>query len=240
VFAVVGMPVTRHQQLTVGLLALGPSSWVSHEAAAGLHGLDRSPQGAVEFTVEREHRGRPGPFSVHTSGTIPLIDRVDVDGFRALSATRTILDLARARASRPRLEAAIDSAVRLGLTSPVALHARLTDRRAPGIWGAPLLDQLLVDSGGHSMLERRFLELCRRAVLPRPSTQVLHRRDGTTFARVDFMFEPYGVVVEVSGQLGHSTPRDRARDAQRRNELQDVGREVYESTWDDVTQRRRR
>ncbi len=174
---------------------------------------------------------------MHSSGAIPLIDQVTLDGFRALSATRTILDLARARASRPRLEAAIDSAVRLGLTSPVALRARLAERRGPGIWGATLLDELLVDSGGHSMLERRFLELCRRAGLPRPSTQVIHRRDGKTFARVDFMFEPYGVVVEVSGQLGHSTPRDRARDAQRRNELQDVGRKVYEYTWDDVTTR---
>ena len=66
------------------------------------------------------------------------------------------------------------------------------------MWGVPLLDELLADSGGHSMLERRFLELCRRAGLPRPSTQVIHRRDGSTFARVDFMFDPYGVVVEVS------------------------------------------
>src|SRR4051812_23799093 len=132
VFAVVGMPETWHQQLMVGLLALGPSSWVSHEAAAALHGMDRSPPGAVELTVERGQRGRPGPFTVHSSGAIPLIDQVTLDGFRALSATRTILDLARARASRPRLEAAIDSAVRLGLTSPVALRARLAERRGPG------------------------------------------------------------------------------------------------------------
>jgi hypothetical protein len=100
-----------------------------------------------------------------------------------------------------------------------------------------LVDDLLPDTGGHTMLERRFLELCRRAGLPRPSTQVIHRRGGATFARVDFLFEPFGVVVEVSGQLGHSTPNDRARDAQRRNELQDVGRKVYEYTWSDVTGR---
>jgi hypothetical protein len=120
------------------------------------------------------------PFVVHTSGDVPRIDRVSAGGFRALSATRTVLDA------------------------------------------------LLVDSGGHSILERRFLEVVRRAGLPRPATQVIHRRDGTTFARVDFLFEAFGVVVEVSGQLGHSTPGDRARDAQRRNELQDVGRAVYE------------
>lgn len=66
---------------------------------------------------------------------------------------------------------------------------------------------------------------------------MIHRRDGATFARVDFFFEPFGVVIEVSGRLGHSSPAERARDAQRRNELQDVGRKVYEYTWEDVTQR---
>ncbi len=68
---------------------------------------------------------------------------------------------------------------------------------------------------------------------------MIHRRDGKTFARVDFLFEPYGVVVEVSGRLGHSAPGERARDAQRRNELQDVGRKVYEYTYDDVMRRGR-
>jgi hypothetical protein len=237
VYAVVGMPETWQQRLQVGLLALGDESWVSHESAARLHGLDRSPDDAVELTVGRGRRGRPGPFTVHTTGELPRIDQVEVAGMRAVSATRTILDLARAGATRARLEAAIDSAVRLGLTAPVALRARLARRRGAGMWGVRLLDDLLVDAGGHSMLERRFLELCRRAGLPRPSTQVIHRHGTSTFARVDFLFEAYGVVVEVSGQLGHSTPRDRARDAQRRNELQDVGRKVYEYTWDDVTRR---
>lgn len=87
------------------------------------------------------------------------------------------------------------------------------------------------------MLERRFLALTREAGLPRPTTQVIHRRDGQTFARVDFLFEPYGLVVEVSGRKGHSSPAERARDAQRRNELQDVGRKVFEYTWEDVTRR---
>ncbi len=237
VFTVAGAPDSWEQRLQVGLLALGADSWVSHEAAARLHGLDRSPDGAVELTVLRGRRGRTGPYTVHTTETLARIDRVTVGGFRAVSATRTVLDLARARAPRPRLEAAIDSAVRLGLTSPVVLRARLAERRGPGRWGVRLLDDLLVDSGVHSMLERRFLELCRYAGLPRPATQVIHRRGDATFARVDFLFEPYGVVVEVSGRLGHSTPRERARDAQRRNELQDVGRRVYEYTWEDVTSR---
>jgi very-short-patch-repair endonuclease len=94
---------------------------------------------------------------------------------------------------------------------------------------------MITDSGGHTMLERRFLELVREAGLPRPRTQVVFRSDGRHVARVDFLFDHVGVVVEVSGQKGHASPSERARDAQRRNELQDLGLRVFEYTWDDVT-----
>jgi len=56
-------------------------------------------------------------------------------------------------------------------------------------------------------------------------------------ARVDFLFDEFAVVVEVSGGKGHSSPSERARDAQRRNELQDLGQRVFEYTWEDVTRR---
>ena len=46
------------------------------------------------------------------------------------------------------------------------------------------------------------------------------------------------MVVEVSGTKGHSSPSERARDAQRRNELQDLGMKVYEYTWEQVTGQR--
>jgi very-short-patch-repair endonuclease len=96
----------------------------------------------------------------------------------------------------------------------------------------------LIDSGGESVLERRFLALMREAGLPRPTTQAVQRRDGRHVARVDFLFEPYKVVVEVSGALGHSTRTDRDRDAQRRNELTDLGFRVFVYTWTHVTKQR--
>lgn len=228
---------TADRARAAGLLALGPGAVLSHGAAAILHGFDRTPPGELEFTVLRTDRGRRMPFRVHTTDVLPSIDRVVVDGLPCTSATRTVLDLARARVARLRLEAAIDSAVRLGLSSPRVLIDRLGQLRGPGHWGATLLDELLVDTGGHTMLERRFLELVRRAGLGRPETQVVFRRDATTYARVDFFFPSARAVVEVSGRKGHSSPGERARDAQRRNELQDAGMAVYEYTWEDVTQR---
>jgi len=237
VYAVRGVPETHRYRLRLGLLCLGERSWVSYEAAATLHALDRSTLDAVEFTVDRNRRTDVLPFTVHTTTMLKPIDFVLVDGFRTMSATRTIIDLAHARAHIRRVEAAIDSAVRLGLSSPEVLANRLETLRGSGRWGCRLVDELIVDSGGHTMLERRFLEIVRRIGLPRPRTQVVHRKNGRHVARVDFLFDEAGVVIEVTGRLGHSTPIERARDAQRRNELQDIGRRVYEYTWEDVTER---
>ena len=234
VYAIVGSPCSWHRSLMAGLLCLGGESWVSHEAAAALHGFDRALKEPVEFTVMRRRRGSEVPFAVHTTTCLPPIDQVKVAGFPSTSATRTIIDLARARIPTVRLEAAIDSAVRTGASAPIVLASRLGDLRGPGRWGSLRLDALLIDSGGHTILERRFLQLMREAGLPRPSTQVVHRRDGRTFARVDFVFEEQSVVVEVSGRKGHASDAERAKDAQRRNELQDVGRRVYEYTYQEV------
>ena len=87
------------------------------------------------------------------------------------------------------------------------------------------------------MLERRFLELIGAAGLPRPSTQVVFRSDQRTVARVDFLYRELSIAIEVSGRRGHSSPSERARDAQRRNELQDMGVRVFEYTWEDVMRR---
>jgi hypothetical protein len=239
VYAIVGAPVTHRRRLRQGLLSLGPDAFVSFEAAAALHGLDRSDPGAVELTVPRARRGRHRSLDtvVHTTRFVGPLDVVVVDGLRTSSATRTVIDLALARRSPMRIEAAIDSAVRLGSSSPAVIARRLESLRGSGRWGCRLIDRLLADSGGHSPLERRFLGIVRELGLPRPLTQVIHRRNGRHVARVDFLFADHGVVVEVTGRRGHSTPADRARDAQRRNELQDLGRKVYEFTFEQVTRR---
>ena len=237
VYALRGSPDTHRRRLRCGLLCLGDRSWVSFEAAAALHGLDRSRPHAVEFTIERPRRPAVLPFAVHTTKRLDPIDHVIVDGFRVTSATRTVFDLALARAHPQRIEAAIDSAVRLQLSSPEVLARRLEGLRGSGRWGCRLVEEMIVDSGGHTHLERRFLELVREAGLPTPRKQVVFRAGGRHVARVDFFFDAFDVVVEVSGQKGHASPTERARDAQRRNELQDLGVRVFEYTFDDVTKR---
>jgi Protein of unknown function (DUF559) len=133
--------------------------------------------------------------------------------------------------------AAIDSAIRMQLSSPEVIRTRLFDIRRRGRAGVRLVDSLLEDAGGHTMLERAFLRAMREAGLPRPETQVVFSDGERTLARVDFLYRRWRIVVEVSGQLGHTTPTERARDAQRRNELQALGFAVYEFTWEQVTRR---
>jgi hypothetical protein len=93
----------------------------------------------------------------------------------------------------------------------------------------------MLDSGGESALERRFLRVVRAAGLPRPRPQVAGVRESGRAMRVDFEF-PNGLVAEVSGRLGHTSDRDRQREVRRRNALSAQGRNYVEFTTADVVE----
>lgn len=241
VYRVSGAPATWVQSLQVGVWALGKESMVSHASAARLHGLDRfEHEHSLEFTVPRSHRNRGlagSPARVHSTTERETGDVVRVHGLPVTSPVRTIVDLARAGVTTGMLEAAVDSAARLRLTTIDRIIDRIEAYHGPARRGLAGLDRVVLTSGGHSVLERRFLQLVRRCGLPMPTPQVVHRHDGRHVARVDFLFPEQNVVVEVSGGRGHSTASDRAKDARRRNELQQMGRTVLEFTFEDVMER---
>jgi Protein of unknown function (DUF559) len=227
-------PITWHQQLWAALLAVGPAAVVSHEAAAAMHGIGGFAGGAIVLSVPRAARGRRPGMHVHGVGRLARPDVVELARMPVTSASRAIIDLAAIGTSADRLGDGIDDAVRLGLSSPAYLRRRLDALGRRGRSGVRLLDELMLDSGGHSHLERRFLRIVRSAGLPRPSCQVIHRRGSRTVARVDFEWTPWRTVVEVSGRRGHVSERDRTRDAHRRNELQHEGFTVVEFTTSHV------
>jgi hypothetical protein len=155
-----------------------------------------------------------------------------------MSATRTMIDVA--RFVRPdRLTAALDAALRDGLTSEEALHRRITQLRSSGRYGIPQLLAVIEGSeitrGGHSWLERRFLELCGRAMLPRPATQQVLTRTGDRLVRVDCRFPGTRVVVELLGYRWHRTKAQMSRDAERQNALILDGLLPIQFTYDQVT-----
>jgi very-short-patch-repair endonuclease len=209
-----------------------------HSAAARWHGLEGFADDRVELALPRAvgRRATPGAI-VHASRHLPRTDVRRVRGLPVTAPGRTIIDLARAGESPARIERAIDSAIELRLVTLDRLLDRASSIVGPGRWGLAVLDAALLDAGGHSVLERAFLRVVRLAGLPRPQTQVVHREIGRHLARVDFLFPRHGLVVEVSGGRGHSSPAERAKDAARRNDLQRLGRQVIEFTYEQVVRR---
>jgi very-short-patch-repair endonuclease len=231
-----GQPATWRRDLQAALFDAGDSALASHRSAAHLHGFDGFGEGPIELITARLHRNRHVAAIVHTPAEVPLRDRCTVDGFRCTTPARTIVDLA-AVCTPGELENAIDSAIRLGGTSAEFLIRRHAQLRGRGRYGAPRLDAALLDVGGTNKLERRFLRLCRQANLPKPRCQIVHKRGSQTVARVDFDFASSPLVVEVEGQVGHASSRQRQRDAKRRRELFNLGRVVLSFTYEDVFQR---
>src|SRR5687768_4685204 len=74
VAVVVGSPDTWYRKLQIGLLALGPDAWVSHEAAAALLGLDKALVEPVHFTTLRAVRRSLSFGQVHTTAHVGHLD----------------------------------------------------------------------------------------------------------------------------------------------------------------------
>ena len=123
-----------------------------------------------------------------------------------MSATRTLVDLARF-VSPEQLTAALDSALRDGRTSEDLLHRRIASLRSSGRYGIPQLLAVIegceASRGGHSWLERRFLELCAHAGLPKPLTQQVMSRAQDRLVHVDCRCAGTPVVVELLGYRWH-------------------------------------
>ncbi len=226
-------PPTWELEVRAGTMWLGKDAGLHAAAALRWLGVEGFNEAAVDFLVPRSRRHIPPWLNLHTTTRWSRGDFVRKDGVLCSTATRAIIDLA--ATSTPRVvESAIDSGIRMRLTSVPTLTSRLRDLGGSGRTGTRLLRTLLLDSGGESALERAFLKLVREHGLPRPATQVVYRADTDLAIRVDFEYVGHDVVVEVSGKRGHSSDADRGRDARRRNELQRIGKKVIEFTTADV------
>lgn len=229
---------TTHQQLIEAIASIPFDCWAAGTTSAALHCYDgyvlRPP---FHLMVERQHNVRRVGHFVHTTTSLELIDRSWAQGVPALSPTRTLLHLA---ASEPleRVTIAIDSVLRDGLTSEDFIHRRINALRVSGRDGVrPLLRALEgqeIGRGGQSWLEREFLRLLASAGLPRPLTQQVLGRRGTTLIRVDCLFPGTNLVVELLGYRWHRTKPQLHIDVQRVNELTLRGYLVLQFTYPQV------
>jgi hypothetical protein len=231
-FRHVAAPLTFEMQVRAGAAWLGSRGALFGTTALHWVGaVDEIPDKA-EFLVHRSLRSIPNWMTLHTSNSVGPTTSTQHRGVRTTTAARAVMDVASQMPSARRLESIIDQTIRSRRTTLDRLCLELATVARQGRRGVVMLRELLLDSGGESYLERRFLRLVREGGLPRPACQVVHRNDGKHVARVDFQWG--NVVVEVSGRLGHVTDRERQKDARRRNGLQRLGLLVLEFTTADV------
>lgn len=242
-FRLVGSPRTDRQRVMLACLDL--DAVASHRTSAALRTMGPFDLAGRPDVMVRHGRqsSRSELARVWTTTNLGRDDVVSIDRIPCLNVARTLMVLA-GQVPPLSLEVVrdmVDVAVRDGQASDPWLWWRLEQLRCRGRNGVTVFAQILSDRAGggatESWLEREFLRLVDGAGLPRPQTQAHVRRNGAFVGRVDFLYVEAFVVVEVSGQRGHSTDAERASDADRRNELQLAGYRVLEFTYSDVVHR---
>lgn len=228
----VATPFTFEMQVHAGAEWLGRRGALFGTTALQWLGVQREAPDRAEFLVARTRRSVPNWMTIHTSRSWDPSAAIRHNGVRTTTAGRALVDFASQMPSARSLEAMIDESIRLRRTSVASLRREFEQVKCQGRRGVVLLKEVLLDSGGESFLERRFLRMLRDAGYPRPECQVTYRADGKHIARVDFRLG--NVVIEVTGRHGHASDRERQKDARRRNALQELGTKVLEFTTADV------
>jgi hypothetical protein len=232
-----------HDPLRAILAACLDSGGVaSHRTAAVLHGIPGSWRSAKPDVLVRR-RGTPNVATLahlHTTTWLPADDVIEVEGIPATSIARTLILLAGMVpvVSVEQVRGAVDDAIRMGKATDPWLWWRLEKVRCRGRAGVSVMEEVLSGRAGgevtESWLEREFLRIIEGTGLPAPVCQRRVRARGAFVARVDFLYEELGIVIEVTGAVGHSTREQRAADARRRNQLGTLGLLVLEFTYEQV------
>ncbi|MGI8594988.1 MAG: endonuclease domain-containing protein [Solirubrobacteraceae bacterium] len=139
-------------------------------------------------------------------------------------------------ADRRALERGVERAESMRLFDLTALNAVLA--RANGRRGAPALRDVLAryDAGSEltrSELERRFLDLCRAAIVPPPRVNAPVELAGCQ-PEADFAWPEHRLIVETDGHETHGTREAFERDRRRDQRLIRAGWRVVRFTWRQV------
>jgi very-short-patch-repair endonuclease len=216
----------------------------SHRTAAWLHELAPGPP-LIDITVRKGRsttrtEERAG-LRVHTSTNLPAEDVTQVDGIPVTSVARTLMGLAALTETEVPHEELVDiveEAVRRRLASDRWLWWLLERRRCRGRNGVIRFERVLAQRAQlgptESWLERALLQVIDDAGLPRPVVQRRIRRRGAFVARVDSAYDPGMIVIEALGYRHHATREQQNRDAARASELQLLGWDVHQVTYDHI------
>lgn len=234
VYSVGTPPTTREAHWLAAVLACGPDSLLAYTAAGALWDIRASAATVIDVvSPTRAGRSREG-IRVHRAADLAEADRALRNGIPVTALPRTIIDLATVL-SREALEYAIHRSESKRLVTVAALHAALDRRNGhPGtgpvreIIGDPWHD---LDARTRGRNERRFLRICRRHDIPRPSVnEWIALPIASGGLEVDFHWPERRLVVEIDEWGTHGTTRAFRNDRARDRALGDAGLRVIRFT----------
>jgi hypothetical protein len=225
VYAVGHRSVTWHSRCLAAVLSCGSNGVASHRSAAWVWGLIRYRPDAFDVSVPVRRRHARSELRLHY-GRLTDEDRALREDIPVTAVPRTLLDLA-AILPPERLDRALERSEELRLFDLRPMDALLA--RAGGHPGAGALRRALAlyrpSPFTRSGLERRFLELVRRAGLPQPST-------GFNVAgyELDVYWKPECFAVELDVYETHGSRASFESDRLRQEELKLAGVEMIRIT----------
>lgn len=217
--------LSTHGRCLAAVLACGSQAVLSHSSAAWLWDLFPTCSLPIHVTVPtRGHRVRA--IRLHHAPAIDGDDRAIHEQIPVTALPRTLLDMA--ATVRPRqLERMIERSEQLGVFDLPAVDSLLG--RIKGHHGCGRLRRALRAYSDpaftRSELERHFLELVRRAGLPRPSVNVF-----IAGCELDIYWQEERFAVELDSWEYHRTRAAFERDRVRQEDLKLAGIEMTRVT----------
>lgn len=219
------------------VLACGDRAVLSHRSAAALWGLLPAASGPIDVTIPLGGGRRQPGIAVHVTRITDIPYVTEVQGIPSTTVDRTLVDLA--GVVRPRLlRRALEQALFLGVFDRSVLDVAVG--RAKGRRGIRRLRRLLAQLTDEppllrSDLERRFLDLVKRAGLPKPVVNGF-----VAGHEVDFHWPAQRLVVETDGRAAHGHALAFERDRRRDLDLELAGWDVVRVTWRQVIEEQHR
>jgi len=223
VFRLAGCPDTWHQRVAAAVLAGGADTVASHRSACALWGLRGFGWGRVEVLSARWRRLAAMGIRAHESTAYGPADLDERDDIATLSIERTLL-LIGSFAGTSLVEAALDDAIRQGLTTEARVTQRLRELAKPGRNGVGPMREVLRSRSEivgltRSVFETSVIELLRGASLPIPIRN--HEVVVANGQRVelDLAFPEYRLFIELDSEAHHLDIEAFHRDRAKQNQL---------------------
>lgn len=236
VYAVGHRQLRREGHWLAAVLWAGTGAALSHREAAAHHGLRASDRSRIDITTVKRMKSIAG-VDVHHSAVLDAQDVAIVERIPVTTVERTLVDLATMLPSE-QLSKALREAEHLRVVDVGSIEDALRRTRTRNGRGHATLRAVLEDHrrGGtqltRSVLEDRFLALCKRQGLPRPRMNA--HVEGM---EVDALWPAHRLAIELDGWARHKDRHAFQHDRDKANALTQAGYRVLRFTHDDVVRR---